>query len=846
MNESAKIDLASDVVSNSEFCDDVKPTAAPAKSIKAIDKTAVHRICSGQVVLTLATAVKELVENSIDAGATSVEIKLVENGSSIIEVSDNGKGVEPCDFEGLTLSSLCALSNLTIITRHKNHEVGSKLIYNTNGHLTETIPVPRQVGTTVTLENLFYTLPVRHKEFLRNLKKEFNKMVQVLYSYCLISTNVRINCTNLSGKNKTTIVSTESQSSLKENISSIFGPKQVAGLLQIEQKKPTEEVLLEYGIHGNGEHENNQYFKLEGYISSCAHGNGRSASDRQFYFINNRPCDPSKVMRVVNDIYHRYNKHQFPMVVLNIKMQEEYVDINVTPDKRQILIGREKHLLATIKSTLINLYEKIPSTLDIRNFGITKTSSPKLKIEELANPSSPSSPNNPKKLSSLMQRFSRTPTSSPVNFDSPFSPSGGLKRPMSPLANIQANKKQMKLQDYSCRINGNSVNTETVSSDLLSSENQATEEGLDVSISEDFTPLEIDESESQNEIPQELLSSDNRDENNFVANHNLNNFLNTLKAKKKFFSESSTNNKQAEEKIDNHEIILIEDNTNKSPTSENYSLEVCAEVLKPKIIYDDNSKCCVKRLSEVKSKNILFSLDHVRKRLHNKKLSDSNKNELFRKFRAQISPTDNKTAEEELKREISKESFSLMEIIGQFNLGFMITRLHSDLFIIDQHATDEKYNFETLQKTCVMQNQKLIIPQALELTAANEGILLDNIEIFTKNGFSFQIDNSKSVGKRVMLLSLPYSKGWEFNKEDIEEMIFMLSDSPGVMCRPSRISAMFASRACRKSVMIGTHLSRSQMRKLIDHMSEIEQPWNCPHGRPTIRHLINLDVLTKL
>ncbi|RXG67168.1 Mismatch repair endonuclease PMS2 [Armadillidium vulgare] len=582
-------------------------------------------------------------------------------------------------------------------------------------------------------------------------------------------------------------------------------------------------------------------------------------------------------MRVVNDIYHRYNKHQFPMVVLNIKMQEEDVDINVTPDKRQILIGREKHLLATIKSTLINLYEKIPSTLDIRNFGITKTSSPKLKIEELSNPSSPSSPNNPKKLSSLMQRFSRTPTSSPVNFDSPFSPSGGLKRPMSPLANIQANKKQMKLQDYSCRINGNSVNTETVSSDLLSSENKATEEGLDVSISEDFMPLEIDESESQNDIPQELLSSDNTDENKVVSNHNLStfaekenhepnlrketpsskfkardihcktdNFLNTLKAKKKFFSESSTNKKQAEEKIDNHEIILIEDNTNKSPTSENYSLEVCAEVLKPKIIYDDNSKCDMKRLSEVKSKNIPFSLDHVRKRLHNKKLSDSNKNELFRKFRAQISPTDNKTAEEELKREISKESFSFMEIIGQFNLGFMITRLHSDLFIIDQHATDEKYNFETLQKTCVMQNQKLIIPQALELTAANEGILLDNIEIFTKNGFSFQIDNSKSVGKRVMLLSLPYSKGWEFNKEDIEEMIFMLSDSPGVMCRPSRISAMFASRACRKSVMIGTHLSRSQMRKLIDHMSEIEQPWNCPHGRPTIRHLINLDVLTKL
>jgi len=77
------------------------------------------------------------------------------------------------------------------------------------------------------------------------------------------------------------------------------------------------------------------------------------------------------------------------------------------------------------------------------------------------------------------------------------------------------------------------------------------------------------------------------------------------------------------------------------------------------------------------------------------------------------------------------------------------------------------------------------------------------------------------------LLGKPFSKNWEFGKEDIDELIFMLQDAPeGTVCRPSRIRSMFASRACRKSVMIGKALNRgTTMRRLITQMGEIEQPW---------------------
>lgn len=77
-------------------------------------------------------------------------------------------------------------------------------------------------------------------------------------------------------------------------------------------------------------------------------------------------------------------------------------------------------------------------------------------------------------------------------------------------------------------------------------------------------------------------------------------------------------------------------------------------------------------------------------------------------------------------------------------------------------------------------------------------------------------------------------------------MIYMLQDKPNVPCRPSKLSKMFASRACRKSIMIGDTLDTKQMEKVVRHLSEIEQPWACPHGRPTMRHLINFEHLENI
>ncbi|PSR80455.1 hypothetical protein BD289DRAFT_440753, partial [Coniella lustricola] len=265
-------------------------------------------------------------------------------------------------------------------------------------------------------------------------------------------------------------------------------------------------------------------------------------------------------------------------------------------------------------------------------------------------------------------------------------------------------------------------------------------------------------------------------------------------------------------------------------------------------------------------------------------------------------------AEERLSLRIHKGDFGNMKIVGQFNLGFILavrprtnltftTNKDDELFIIDQHASDEKFNFERLQATTTVQSQRLVRPKPLELTAVEEEIIIQNQAALEKNGFVVAVDESgdEPVGSRCELLSLPLSRETAFSIADLEELISLLGEHPTSLTltppplphttltwsgsgdpdrddhagdddgdvedfnraqqqqqqqqrtilnkyipRPSKVRKMFAMRACRSSIMIGKSLSHRQMETVVKHMGEMEKPWNCPHGRPTMRHLCGL------
>ncbi|CAH0694250.1 unnamed protein product [Spodoptera exigua] len=858
-------------------------TTNKINDIKAISKDTVHKICSGQVVVSLAVAVKELVENSLDAGATNIDIRFKNYGIDLIEVSDNGSGVTEDNFAALTLkyhtsklsdysdllgvtsfgfrgealSSLCSLANLTITTRHKEAAYATKIEYDHKGHITKQTPCSRQIGTTVSLTNLFNSLPVRQKEFHKNAKREFNKMTQLLYAYCLISIGVKITCTNQTSSNaKTLVVTTQGTSSYKDNIASVFGVKQLQTLLEIkpeyisnikdnifkglsqevnktdetldledveidlsedsnDAEKPDETIEISASQKSQGYKNVSKPIEFTGFISSCAHGSGRSSTDRQFYFVNSRPCEPTKVIKTINEIYRQFNSNQYPFVFLNVNLERTAVDVNVTPDKRKVFLTKEKIILDILKNSLLKLFENIPKTVKIEpslNLYTKELNDVKPDLQQ------------PRVFNSFLEQFK--------NKTKQVSDSATTVDVQS--TKIELKRKSTTMLDF---ISSKTKKTEVVKEEVLCQEeviDGSTNLSLDILKSDDEEENESAENQlsecsasSLNNIDQKMSKSssleDNKDNENVMYLDYYENIPNT--------------------QIRHLEDVVVEKShtitckTKGLKTKANISTELKEKSPKKQKVVTDQEDLGKNNRRSVTLKT---SLEHVKiltnMYAENKKQSTPKRV----KFKSEINPVFNKKCEEELNKEISKDSFKSMQVIGQFNLGFIITRLEDDLFIIDQHATDEIYNFETLQKTTELTSQKLVIPQSLELTGVNEQILMDNLDVFKKNGFTFEIDEDALPTKRVKLLTLPMSKNWIFGKEDIEELLFMLRESPSEYCRPSRVRAMFASRACRKSVMIGTALSKADMRKLVDHMAEIDKPWNCPHGRPTIRHLVNL------
>ncbi|XP_055836736.1 mismatch repair endonuclease PMS2 [Episyrphus balteatus] len=876
--------------------DEPEATNEKAKPIKGISKDTVHQLCSGQVVLSLAVAVKELVENSIDAGATLVEVKLHNQGLDSVDVSDNGCGVEESNIEAMTakyhtsklrefvdlqgvetfgfrgeaLSSLCSLSDMVVVTRHSSTNVGLRVELDHEGKIKKKTPCARQVGTTVTLSNLFSTLPVRKREFVRNIKKEFSKMCQILQGYCLVSKGVRIICTNVNAKGfKSVILATHGSQNYVDNIHAVFGAKQVSDLVQIKSPFEENQLTMESFQDLNEtdssfqiteddiELINAKQFELQGWISSCDHGKGRGSKDRQYFFVNSRPCEPQNVAKVVNQIYHRYNLHQYPFIFLNVITERSQVDVNLTPDKRQLLVNNEKILLLAVKKALLNTFGNIPSTLKMKNTTIDTLFKLKTNDSTTTDVDSGNEEIVPANKPAFLQVLSQWKSTGDI--DGPLKNKGCKRKPVNEIAMRTA--KMKKIQQYLS--NNDSLKQQEFNNSVASykSDSDSDKDG-DVSI---FDGEKL-KKESKGKFFCYILKLELKDFLFFLEfdillqNQSLqeqDELVEKVVCKTitvpnvKFFEQKPTTNNcdddDNESFKESENNIKDEINDSIEREEEEVEKEDFREIIENKTVVLDESDDEECEVSYLPCGKIQTSIDEIRAavQLENDLETEMLEKKLNRlKFKSKIDPNQNKSAEEELQLEISKDMFAKMEIIGQFNLGFIVVKLGSDLLIVDQHASDEKYNFEQLQKSTTLQYQQLAVPQRLEMTADNEMVLMDNLHVFEKNGFKFQIDEDGPPTNRVKLLGKPYSKQWEFGKDDIDELIFMLKDAPkGSLCRPSRIRAMFASRACRKSVMIGTALNQSKMRTLIDHMGELDQPWNCPHGRPTMRHLINTDML---
>ena len=402
--------------------------------IQALDRESVHKICSGQVVVDLATAVKEMVENALDAGASHIDIKLKDMGADMIEVADNGGGIDPANhsgialkhctsklesfgdlnsitsfgFRGEALNALCELSeSMTISTMQIDQAVGTLLSFEQDGTLKDKSVVARTPGTTVSVRKLFSRLPVRRSEFVRTIKKHFQKMVKIVQTYAVISVGVKIMISNVnSNGSRQTVLSTPSSTKLIDNISNIFGAKFATSLIPVtievdvsaaddrENIKESSYPKVDHNQPASGvepeqneddlpqqrDKENNFYsdgaaldttrktnrvVKISGFVSKVGEGVGRSDNDRQFVFCNGRPVDMPRISRAMNEVWRRYEMKQKPAFILCFRIPDGLFDVNLTPDKREVLVCQERTIVEHLRDYVDRIYAPVRSQMPL-------------------------------------------------------------------------------------------------------------------------------------------------------------------------------------------------------------------------------------------------------------------------------------------------------------------------------------------------------------------------------------------------------------------------------------------------------------------------------------------------
>ncbi|GAU97367.1 hypothetical protein RvY_08678-2 [Ramazzottius varieornatus] len=362
------------------------------KRIKELGQDTRLGIASGNVIPSVAAAVKELLENSLDAGATSVDIRLTDFGTECIEVADNGHGVGEQDYESLVLRShtsklhnfedlssvdsfgfrgeaLSALCNLSesfrVHTKTASDKTGCNLTYDRQGALVSKAPLQKQPGTTVVVRKLFNHMPVRRETMVKQSRKEFAKILRLVHAYGIVSSGVRITCSNTSNNKTAVAVRTSGHRSMMDNIKDIYGSAS-GKLIPMKMCTPDEEILEEYNLNSGATSGSlDSELRLEGWISdptgqTAGRGtNGGATNDRQFIFIGangrKRPCENPKVAKLIMDVYREFSsKDTSPFYIMTIHLDRENIDVNVVPSKNQVLVHNEKLLLATVKATIRN------------------------------------------------------------------------------------------------------------------------------------------------------------------------------------------------------------------------------------------------------------------------------------------------------------------------------------------------------------------------------------------------------------------------------------------------------------------------------------------------------------
>lgn len=314
----------------------------------------INKIAAGEVIERPASAVKELVENSIDAGATRIQVQIEEGGKKKILVSDNGKGMGKSDldlcylrhttsklhaaedlfhlqtngFRGEAVASIAAISKMTISTSTEDGDGGRLIIR--GGQVESEEPYASGHGTTFLIEELFFNTPVR-RTFLGSETSEGAKILDVIIKTAIAHPEIRF---DYKVGDKSVFIGVPGE--LRSRLAEAIGSGIAKSLLPVD--------YTEAGVH------------VSGYISPTTETKGKR--HHQFLFMRNRPIENKMIGKAVSQAYEPYGAQCKPVTVLFLDMPDTEFDVNVHPAKREVRFANQNLVFLVVNHAIRDTFQK--------------------------------------------------------------------------------------------------------------------------------------------------------------------------------------------------------------------------------------------------------------------------------------------------------------------------------------------------------------------------------------------------------------------------------------------------------------------------------------------------------
>lgn len=711
--------------------------------IKVLDQNTINKIAAGEVIEKPSSVIKELVENSIDSGATAVTVEVKGGGLSFLRVTDNGAGIKKDEvklaflrhatsklvtvedllsisslgFRGEALASIAAVAQVEMITKTADDVTGLRYqIHGGKEISSEEIGAPG--GTTIIVRNLFYNTPAR-KKFMKTDPTEISYIYDLICRICMSHPEISFKFI----ANGTDKLFTSGNGKLRDIIYHIYGRDITSNLLEINAE--------------------NDYMKISGYIARPCISRGNRSFEG--YYVNHRYIKSAVLTKAIEDAFRTFVMiHKFPFTEINFQVRPDLLDVNVHPTKMELKFANSQDIYSftynAIRETLL-FKELIPD--------VAPGKDPKPETFKQRDVGKAPEAFENKRREAIVRAEERTvPQSQPEQH-----------RPAEP----QNQPEQLR-----------SAETQTSPQQLCPIEPQTSSQPVHPVIEI------IDETSSSNNKGSDVIDNNKMEKpaGNYIY--------------------ADRNNDLERAIVQNRNVV------NESPA---YTAPAPARPSVTAATQDSTVSAA----------------------------SDA----------AYIEEAGKKYVQQDMFQEkfLTKEARAKHRLIGQLFKTYWLIEYDGKFFIMDQHAAHEKVKYEELMenyKNKKIYSQYLMPPAVVTLSAAEIEFLHENMEMFEALGY--QIENFG--GREFKLNAVPDNLFGLDGRELFIDFIADASSSAKKVTIDTFIHKL-STMACKAAIKGNTEISFKEADALIDQLLKLENPYTCPHGRPTVISMTKAEIEKK-